>query len=65
VQPRFEQFIRERQYFVNVTESTVEWYRRCLKWLPSEQPTQEELNATLMKMREAGLKVTGVNCVAR
>ena len=65
MQPRFEQFIRERQYFVNVTEATVEWYRRCLKWLPSEQPTQEELNATLMKMREAGLKVTGVNCVAR
>ena len=62
---RFEQFIRERQYLTNVTPATIEWYRRCLKWLPSECPTQEDLKAVVVRMRETGLKETGVNTVIR
>ncbi|MGA2653573.1 MAG: tyrosine-type recombinase/integrase [Terracidiphilus sp.] len=65
MEPRFEQFIRERQYLTNVTPATIEWYRRCLKWLPSECPTQEDLKDTLMRMRQKGLKETGVNTVLR
>jgi hypothetical protein len=34
--PKFEQFIRERQYLHNVTPSTVSWHTHNLKWLPSE-----------------------------
>jgi integrase/recombinase XerD len=65
MEPRFEQFIRERQYLTNVTPTTIEWYRRCLKWLPSECPTQADLRATVLRMRDKGLKDTGVNTVLR
>jgi integrase/recombinase XerD len=62
---RFEQFIRERQYITNVSPTTIEWYRRCLKWLPSSAPTQEQLKDTVVRMRERGLKATGVNLLLR
>jgi len=62
---RFEQFIRERQYLANVTPATVEWYHRCFKWLPSSAPTQGDLADVIIRMRQAGLKETGVNCVLR
>jgi integrase/recombinase XerD len=65
MEPKFEQFIRERQYLANVTPTTIEWYRRCLKWLPSVAPTQEQLTTMVIAMRERGLKETGVNCVLR
>lgn len=65
MQARFEQFIRERQYFTNVTPATVEWYRRCLNWLPSESPTQADLKDLVLRMRTKGLKETGVNTVLR
>ena len=55
MEPRFEQFIRERQYLTNVTPATIEWYRRCLKWLPSECPTQTDLRATVMHCLPARL----------
>ncbi|HUB20590.1 MAG TPA: site-specific integrase [Acidobacteriaceae bacterium] len=62
---KFEQFIRERQYLTNVTPATVEWYRRSLKWLPSESPTQAGLRDVVLKMRSKGLKESGINCVLR
>jgi integrase/recombinase XerD len=65
MEPRFEQFIRERQYLTNVTPATIEWYRRCLKWLPSECPTQDDLKGVVLRMRQKGLKETGVNTVLR
>jgi integrase/recombinase XerD len=65
MEPRFEQFIRERQYLTNVTPATIEWYRRCLKWLPSESPTQSDLKDIVLRMRGKGLKETGVNTVLR
>jgi integrase/recombinase XerD len=61
----FQQFIRERQYLANVTPSTVEWYKNSLKWLPSESPSQEDLKSAVIRMREKGLKPSGVNCAAR
>ena len=61
----FQQFIRERQYLQNVTPSTVAWYENSFKWLPSASPSQQQLKDTVLRMREKGLKATGVNCVAR
>lgn len=65
MEPRFEQFIRERQYLTNVTPATIEWYDRCFKWLSSPTPSQDDLNSTVMRMREKGLKATGCNSVIR
>jgi hypothetical protein len=65
MQPRFEQFIKERQYFTNVTPRTVEWYRHGLKWRSSESPTDSELKNVVFSMRETGLKETGCNSVIR
>jgi integrase/recombinase XerD len=65
MEARFERFIRERQYFTNVTPATVEWYRRCLSWLPSKSPTQADLKDLVLRMRAKGLKETGVNTVLR
>ena len=61
----FQQFIRERQFIANVTPATVDWYENSFKWLPSESPTQDELKAAVIRMREKGLKPTGCNCVVR
>ena len=63
--PNFEQFISKRQYLQNVTPATVAWYKQSLPYLPSESPTQEELKAAVMRMREAGRKATGCNCAIR
>lgn len=65
MQPRFEQFIRERQYLHNVTPSTVEWYKHSLKWLPSESPSQQDLRDAVIRMSESGRKATGCNCALR
>ena len=63
--PGFQQFIKERQYLANVTPATVSWYENSLKWLPSESPTREDLKSAVIRMREKGLKPSGVNCAAR
>ena len=54
MQPRFEQFIRERQFLTNVTPATIEWYSRCFKWLPSEQPTQRRLEDVVFECARRG-----------
>ncbi|MDR3575042.1 MAG: site-specific integrase [Anaerolineaceae bacterium] len=59
--PKFEQFIREKQYVTNVTPSTLTWYRQALRWFPCEHPAQPELLDMVVKMREKGLKATAVN----
>lgn len=61
----FTEFTRERRYLHNVSPATVSWYTHAFKWLPSESPTQDELNGIVLRMREAGLKETGCNAVAR
>lgn len=59
--PRFEQFIREKQYVTNVSPCTLRWYRQALRWFPSEHPSQPELQEMVIRMREKGLKETAVN----
>jgi integrase/recombinase XerD len=63
--PRFEQFIRERQFLSNVSASTLEWYMHGFKWLPTESPTNGELKDVVLRMREKGLKATGCNSAIR
>jgi integrase/recombinase XerD len=63
--PKFEQFIRERQYLHNVSPATVSWHTHNSKWLPSESPTEDELKQVVIRMREKGLRPTGCNSVIR
>jgi integrase/recombinase XerD len=63
--PKFQQFIRERQYLQNVSPATVQWYTQSFKWMPSESPTEDELKQMVMRMREKGLKATGCNSAIR
>jgi integrase/recombinase XerD len=65
MQPRFEQFIKERQYLTNVTPQTIEWYTHSFKWLHSDSPTENELKEAVRRMREKGLKATGWNSAIR
>lgn len=61
MQARFKQFIQERKYLSNVTEATVQWYTHAFKWLDTDMPSQEDLKAAVLKMRQKGLKATGCN----
>ncbi len=45
--------------------STVSCYEHALKWLPSAEPSGEQLNDAVMRMREKGLKATGCNSAIR
>lgn len=54
----FEQFIKERQFISNVSPRTVEWYRQSLAWLDNPEPTNDQLKALVIRMRERGLKAT-------
>ena len=58
---RFEQFIQERKYLLNVSPATLDWYKHSLKWLPTASPSQDELKDTVLRMRAKGLKATGCN----
>lgn len=65
MQPRLEQFIRERLYLVNVTPATVEWYKHSFKYLTTESPSEDDLKNVVLQMRQKGLKATGCNSVIR
>lgn len=65
MESRFEQFIKSKLYLLGVTPRTVEWYRHSLKWMPSEKPSQRDLDDLVRRLQDTGHKVTGVNCVAR
>ena len=58
---RFEQFIKERQYLVNVSERSIEWYKQAFRWLINEDPTDQDLNQVVVRMRDGGLKARSVN----
>lgn len=65
MEPRFEQFIQERKYLLNVSPATLDWYKHSLKWLPTASPSQDELKDTVLRMRAKGLKATGCNSAIR
>src|SRR5690349_574755 len=57
----FEEFIKERQYLTNVSPRTVQWYKESFKWLDNPNPTEKDLKAFVIRMREAGLSATSCN----
>jgi integrase/recombinase XerD len=61
---RVAQFLRERTYLKNVSPRTIEWHQQSLKWLPDEL-SESTLKDMVLKMREAGLKPSSVNCRLR
>lgn len=61
----FANFIKERKYLTNVTPATIEWYTHAFKYLENDAPSQDDLKAAVMKMRENGLKATGCNSAIR
>jgi integrase/recombinase XerD len=61
----FDRFIKERKYLNNVSTRTIEWHEQSLKWLDVEQPTEADLKNFVLRMREAGLKASSVNCRIR
>jgi integrase/recombinase XerD len=61
----FSEFIHERQFLSNVSPSTLEWYKYSFKWLETATPTQDDLKAAVLRMREKGLKATGCNSAIR
>lgn len=65
MQAGFEKFIQERKYLTNVTEATVQWYTHAFKHLETDTPSQEDLKAAVLRMREKGLKATGCNSAIR
>lgn len=62
---KLEQFVQERQYLMNISPATVRWYTHNFKWLPSENPTEAELNLMVVRMRQKGMRATGCNSVIR
>jgi integrase/recombinase XerD len=62
---KFEQFYQEKKYLGNVSPRTIEWHKQSLKWLGIEEPTEADCKAAVIKMREAGLKASTVNCRLR
>jgi hypothetical protein len=49
---KFQDFIKERRYFKNVTPRTEEWHKQSLKWLNIEEPTADDLKAAVIRMKE-------------
>ena len=63
---RFAQFIKERRYITNVSPATIEWYEQSFALLDNnDAPNESDLKDFVIRMRERGLKATGVNCRAR
>jgi integrase/recombinase XerD len=59
---KFEEFMKERQYLLNVSPATIRSYSLTFNfWLKIEQPTQADITAMIIKMRESGLRAVSVN----
>lgn len=67
--PKFQAFLREREYISNVTARTLDWHAQSLKWLSTsanpEQPTVDDIKNLIVRMRQSGLKASSVNCRLR
>jgi integrase/recombinase XerD len=58
---KFEEFLRERQYLLNVSPKTLDNYTGAFVWLNVENPTQADVTDMVVRMREAGNAATSVN----
>jgi len=62
---RIQHFIKHRRCLISVSEHTSRRHTCALKWLPNENPTEQQLQQMVIRMRERGLKETGCNAVIR
>jgi integrase/recombinase XerD len=62
---KHEEFLKERKYYQNVSQRTIEWHQQSLRWLGVEEPTEKQLKDCVIRMRGAGLKASSVNCRLR
>jgi len=62
---RIQDFIKHRRYLISVSEHTIRWHTCALKRLPNENPTEQQLQQMVIRMRERALKETGYNAVIR
>lgn len=51
----------ERRYLINVSERTAECYNQAFRWLPNENPTEQDLKQVVVAMRDGSLKPRSVN----
>jgi len=65
VLPKLEQFIQEKQYLTNVTAATTRWHGMSLRWLQSEEPTDDDIKSLVIVLRQRGRCATGVNTTLR
>ncbi len=63
--PLCDRFLRERQWIHNVSPKSVEWHQQSLSWLTTDAPTKDDLTALILRMRQAGLAASSVNCRSR
>ncbi len=61
MESRFEQFLKERKYLKNVSARTIQWYTESFKWFSNPAPSQADLTAVVIRMREAGLCPSSCN----
>ncbi|MDQ3816140.1 MAG: site-specific integrase [Acidobacteriota bacterium] len=62
----FEAFIRERRYLRNLSEETITFYQDVYRVFKVAEPfTQTSLEEVIIKMRERGVSVGGVNTYIR
>jgi integrase/recombinase XerD len=57
----FQDFLREKQYLINVSPRTLEWYEQALGWLTVAKPKDKDLKNLVIRMREKGLKARSIN----
>jgi hypothetical protein len=59
---RINDFIKHRKYLVSVTENTLRWHRCALKWLPCENPTEQQLQQMGRSHEGAGSQRDWLQC---
>jgi site-specific recombinase XerC len=65
MEPKFAEFITDRKYLKNVSDKTQSWYRQTFKHLQNPDPTDADLKAFVIRLREQGLNAVSVNTFAR
>jgi hypothetical protein len=61
---RYEQFIRERRYLMNVSPATVRWYSHAQKWLAAKTRPQwsPQNRPTVVRAKPANGRGRGLSC---
>ena len=66
---RFEEFIKSRRYFKNVTPKTVEWYRDSFsafqRFHPPHEYSKQSLAAFVVALRDSGVSPVSCNTYCR